>query len=86
MGYALYCAGQGTGRMGWPAAGALVRAAIAIVGGALALRFAAGLGGIFLAAGLGMTAFGCVSLLGLILRVGYAGRNGRRTVTPQTAT
>ena len=25
MGYGLYCAGQGTGRMGWPATGALVR-------------------------------------------------------------
>jgi Na+-driven multidrug efflux pump len=81
MGYALYCAGQGTGRMGWPATGALVRAAIAIIGGALALRLEAGLGGIFLAAALGMTAFGCVSLLGLVLRSGYEGRNGPRAVT-----
>jgi Na+-driven multidrug efflux pump len=81
MGYALYCAGQGTGRMGWPATGALVRAAIAVTGGALALRVGTGLGGIFFAAGLGMTAFGCISLLGLISRVGYGGRDGPRAVT-----
>jgi Na+-driven multidrug efflux pump len=75
MGYALYCAGQGTGRMGWPATGALVRAGIAIAGGALALRVGAGLDGIFLAVGLGMAIFGCLSLPGLILRVGYVTRS-----------
>jgi putative MATE family efflux protein len=73
MGYALYCAGQGTGRMAWPAAGALVRAGIAIIGGVLALRVSGGLDGIFLAAGLGMATFGCLSLPGLILRIGYGG-------------
>ena len=35
LGYALYCAGQGTGRMEWPVAGAIVRAVIAIGGGLL---------------------------------------------------
>jgi Na+-driven multidrug efflux pump len=38
IGYALYCAGQGTGRMEWPVAGAVTRAAIAVVGGAAAIR------------------------------------------------
>jgi putative MATE family efflux protein len=78
MGFALYCAGQGTGRMGWPATGALVRAAIAVMGGVLALHVGVGLDQIFLAAGVGMAAFGCLSLLGLILRVGYVGRSGPR--------
>jgi Na+-driven multidrug efflux pump len=86
MGYALYCAGQGTGRMGWPATGALVRAAIAVTGGALVLRVGVGLAGIFLAAGVGMAAFGCLSVLGLILRVGFARRNGSRAVTGPHAT
>jgi Na+-driven multidrug efflux pump len=36
IGYALYCAGQGTGQMEWPVAGACLRAALAILGGALA--------------------------------------------------
>jgi len=52
-----------------------------LTGGALALRVGTGLGGIFSAAGLGMTAFGCISLLGLISRVGYGGRDGPRAVT-----
>ena len=81
MGYALYCAGQGTGRMGRPATGALVRAAIAVIGGALALHVGVGLDRFFLAAGVGMAAFGCLSLLGLILRVGYVSRSGPRAVT-----
>jgi Na+-driven multidrug efflux pump len=71
VGYALYCAGQGTGRMGWSATGALVRAGIAIVGGGFALHLGGGLNGIFLAAGIGMATFGCLSLPGLILRIGY---------------
>ena len=74
MGYALYCAGQGAGRMGWPATGALIRAGIAIAGGAMALRTGGGLSGIFLAAGLGMAAFGSFSLPGLILRTGYVSK------------
>jgi Na+-driven multidrug efflux pump len=71
IGYALYCAGQGTGRMGWPATGALVRAGIAIVGGGFALHLGGGLNGIFFAAGIGMATFGCLSLPGLLLRIGY---------------
>jgi Na+-driven multidrug efflux pump len=77
MGYALYCAGQGTGRMGWPATGALIRAGIAIAGGAVALRTGGGLSEIFLAAGVGMAAFGCFSLPGLILRTGYDSKRSR---------
>jgi putative MATE family efflux protein len=71
LGYVLYCAGQGTGRMEWPVAGAIVRAAISIGGGLLVVHTGSGLGGIFLAAGLGMSAFGIISLPSLLLRVGY---------------
>ena len=71
LGYALYCTGQGTGRMEWPVAGALVRAVIAVGGGLLVIHAGAGLGGIFLAAGLGMAAFGLLSLPSLVWQVGY---------------
>jgi putative MATE family efflux protein len=71
LGYALYCAGQGTGRMEWPVAGAIVRAVISVGGGLLVVHTGGGLGGIFLAAGLGMAAFGIISLPSLLWRVGY---------------
>jgi hypothetical protein len=57
--------------MEWPVAGAIVRAAISIGGGLLVVQTGGGLGGIFLAAGLGMAAFGLISLPSLLLRVGY---------------
>jgi len=74
LGYALYCAGQGTGRMEWPVVGALVRAGIAIAGGSLVLRYDQGLNCIFLAAACAMAVFGCLSLPGLALRIGYGPR------------
>jgi len=80
-GFALYMAGQGTGRLEWPATGALVRAAIGVAGGMLALHLGSGLGGIFLAAGLGMAAFGSVSVAGLLLRMGYDDRRSLATAT-----
>jgi hypothetical protein len=57
--------------MGWPVAGAVTRAAIAIVGGAVAIRLGANLDHIFMAVSLGMTSFGLFSLPGLFLRSGY---------------
>jgi Na+-driven multidrug efflux pump len=71
LGYALYCTGQGTGRMEWPVTGAILRAAVSIGGGWWVVHTGGGLGGIFFAAGLGMTAFGLVSLPSLLLAVGY---------------
>jgi putative MATE family efflux protein len=71
IGYALYCAGQGTGHMEWPVAGAITRAAIAVLGGAAVLHFGASLDHIFAAVSLGMVSFGCLSLPGLVLRSGY---------------
>jgi hypothetical protein len=60
--------------MEWPVAGAIARAAIAVGGGLLVVHTGSGLGGIFLAAGLGMSAFGLISLPSLLLRVGYGPR------------
>ena len=74
LGYVLYCVGQGTGRMEWPVAGAIVRAAISIGGGLLVVHIGGGLGGIFLAAGLGMAAFGLLSLPGLVRAAGFRSR------------
>ena len=71
LGYALYCTGQGTGRMEWPVAGAIVRAVISVGGGLLVVQTGGDLGGIFLAAGLGMAAFGLISLPSLLLAIGY---------------
>jgi Na+-driven multidrug efflux pump len=73
VGYALYCAGQGTSRMQWPVTGALVRAAIAIAGSFLATRFGNGTSGIFLAVAAGMATFGILSLPSLIWWVGDGG-------------
>jgi putative MATE family efflux protein len=71
MGYALYCGGQGAGRMEWSVAGALARACIAIAGGYLVNRMNSSLDGIFLAAALGMVAFGCLGLPSLLFKRGY---------------
>ena len=72
--YALYCAGQGTGRMGRPVAGAVTRAAIAVVGGAAAIRLGLSLDYIFMAVSLGMMGFGLLSLPGLFHRSAYDAR------------
>jgi len=87
VGYALYCAGQGTSRMQWPVTGALVRAAIAIAGGFLVTLFGHGPSGIFLAAAVGMATFGILSLPSLIWRVGYGsdGQIPRATISPVDA-
>jgi putative MATE family efflux protein len=76
-GYALYCVGQGTGRMEWPVMGALVRMGVAVVGGLLVIRFGGGTAGIFLAVGIGMTAFGLLSLAGLLSGRAFRGARNR---------
>ena len=71
VGYALYCAGQGVGRMGWPIAAALLRAVAAIGGGLLALHMGAGANGLFTAVSVGMLVFGLCSLPSLLRQEGY---------------
>jgi Na+-driven multidrug efflux pump len=68
VGYAMYCAGQGMARMGWPVAGALVRTVIAVAGGAFAAAHFEEPVRIFAAASAGMLAFAFVSIGGLALR------------------
>lgn len=81
VGYSLYCAGQGTGRMGWPAIAACVRAALAVLGGALCIYLGAGLQWIFVAVSVGMASFGCLALPGLIVKSGIVprGKSGHPT-------
>ena len=85
IGYALYCAGQGMGRMGWPVAGAVTRAAVAVVGGAAAIRLGANLDHIFMAVSIGMMSFGLFSLPGLFLRSGYGTRQRSSAARGPTA-
>jgi len=85
MGYALYCVGQGTGRMAWPVAGAVTRAAIAVVGGAAAIRLGANLDHIFIAVSLGMASFGLLSLPGLFHRSAYGVLQRRSAARGPTA-
>jgi Na+-driven multidrug efflux pump len=68
VGYAMYCAGQGMARMGWPVAGALVRTVIAVAGGAFAAAHFEEPVRIFAAASAGMLAFALASIGGLAPR------------------
>jgi putative MATE family efflux protein len=81
IGYALYCAGQGTDRMEWPVAGACLRAVLAVVGGALSIHFGAGPQWTFVAVGVGMASFGCLALPGLIRKSGFGPRTSPAHLT-----
>jgi Na+-driven multidrug efflux pump len=70
VGYAMYCAGQGMARMGWPVVGALLRTVIAVAGGAFAGACFGEPVWIFAAASAGMLAFALASIGGLWC-VGY---------------
>ena len=63
----------------------ITRAAIAVVGGAAAIRLGASLDHIFMAVSLGMTSFGLFSLPGLFLRLGYGTRQRSSAGRGQTA-
>ena len=65
LGTAIYFASQGAGRMAWPLVAALLRAAIAVVGGVAALHWTGRLGPVFLALGAGLFALGTVNALAL---------------------
>ena len=61
FGLALYFASQGAGRLGWPVTGAAARVAVAAGGGWLAVHFAPGVDGLFLALGVALAVFGAVN-------------------------
>ncbi len=65
LGTAIYFASQGAGRMAWPLLAALLRTAIAIGGGLLALHWTGRPGPVFLALGAGLFALGVVNALAL---------------------
>jgi Na+-driven multidrug efflux pump len=71
LGYVLYCIGQATRRMEASVLAALLRAAIAVLGGYVVVRLQADVTWNFVAVGLGMVAFGLFALPALIRRSGY---------------
>jgi len=71
LGYLLYCIGQATRRMETAAFAALLRAAIAVLGGYAVIWFKADATWNFVAAAFGMVAFGLFALPALIRRSGF---------------
>ena len=71
VGYALYCVGQATRRMEASVLAALLRAAIAVLGGLVVVWLKADVTWNFIAVALGMVAFGLFALPPLINRSGY---------------
>src|SRR5712675_3320779 len=71
LGYVLYCAGQATRRMEASVLAALLRAAIAVLGGYVVVWLKADVTWNFVAVALGMVAFGLFALPPLINRSGY---------------
>jgi Na+-driven multidrug efflux pump len=71
LGYVLYCIGQATRRMQASVLAALLRAAIAVLGGFAVVWLRADVTWNFVAVALGMVAFGLFALPALINRAGY---------------
>jgi putative MATE family efflux protein len=71
LGYVLYCAGQATKRMEASVFAALLRAAVAVLGGYVVVWLKADITWSFVAVALGMVAFGLFALPPLINRSGY---------------
>src|SRR5712672_2238374 len=71
LGYVLYCVGQATRRMEASVLAALLRAAIAVLGGYVVVWLKADVTWNFVAVALGMVAFGLFALPPLINRSGY---------------
>jgi Na+-driven multidrug efflux pump len=66
FGLALYFASQGAGRLGWPLIAALLRLAVAIGGGLLALRLSDSAVGVFAALGAALAVFGLVNAIAIL--------------------
>jgi Na+-driven multidrug efflux pump len=71
LGYVLYCIGQATRRMGASVLAALLRAAVAVLGGYAVVWLKADVTWNFVAVALGMIAFGLFALPPLVRRSGY---------------
>jgi Na+-driven multidrug efflux pump len=68
LGLTLHFGSQGAGRMGVPVVAVLVRLAIAVGGGWLALELGHGLDAVFWATGIGLAVYGCVMGGALLFR------------------
>ena len=71
LGYVLYCIGQATRRMQASVLAALLRAAIAVLGGLAVIWLKADVTWNFIAVAFGMVAFGLFALPPLIRRSGF---------------
>ena len=60
LGLALYFASQGAGKLAWPLIGGVLRLALAVGGGWLALRLTGSVGAVFAMLGLALIAYGAV--------------------------
>ena len=83
---ALYFAGQGAGRVGWPLVASILRMVISLGGAWLAVAFGLGLPGIFAALAAGLVAMGVVNVAayakGATIRLQTAQPLGRTLIDP----
>ena len=66
LGLALYFASQGAGRLFWPLLAGMLRLTVAAGGGWLALTLTGSVGGLFLALGLALLAYGAVITIAIV--------------------
>jgi putative MATE family efflux protein len=85
MGLALYFASQGAGRMGWPLGAGVLRVAVAIGGGWLAMRAGFGLAGVFAALSAAIVAFGVVNAAAIAGGAWFAGKPKAVAAAPAPA-
>jgi Na+-driven multidrug efflux pump len=74
VGLSLYFASQGAGRVGWAMGVALLRVAIAALGGLVMVRLGAGTVGIFAALGAGLAIYGVLNIVAVAAGVWFRGR------------
>jgi putative MATE family efflux protein len=73
-GLALYFASQGAGRVGWPMGAAILRVAIASLGGLLMVRLGAGTAGVFAALAAALAMYGVLNVIAVAAGVWFRGR------------
>lgn len=80
LGFTLYFASQGAGRLAWPLAAGVLRLAVAIGGGGLVLRLGGSLAGLFAASAVAMFLYGAVTATA-VASGAWFGRRPRRAAT-----
>jgi putative MATE family efflux protein len=73
-GLALYFVSQGAGRVGWPMGAAILRVAIASLGGLLMVRLGAGTAGVFAALAAALAMYGVLNVIAVAAGVWFRGR------------